>query len=96
MLRSPVFAEAVEQPAHPRVFLHAPRGFADDPPGLYPQPVVEGYAARWPDVDVRPVPDVNHYTIVLSRRGAAAVARAVRDVVPPPDPSPGRPSGPML
>ena len=30
------------------------------------------------DLDVRPVPDVNHYTIVLSRRGAAAVADAVR------------------
>ena len=67
-------------PQHPRVFLHAPRGFADDPPGLYPQPTVDAFAARWPDLDVRPVPDVNHYTIVLSRRGAAAVADAVRDL----------------
>src|SRR3954454_5736843 len=80
MLESPAFAEAVEHPQHPRVFLHAPRGFADDPPGLYPQPTVDAFAARWPDLDVRPVPDVNHYTIVLSRRGAAAVAGAVREV----------------
>jgi lipase len=80
MLESPAFAEAVEHPQHPRVFLHAPRGFADDPPGLYPQPTVDAFAARWPDLDVRPVPDVNHYTIVLSRRGAAAVADAVRDL----------------
>jgi pimeloyl-ACP methyl ester carboxylesterase len=80
MLESPAFAEAVEHPQHRRVFLHAPRGFADDPPGLYPQPTVDAFAARWPDLDVRPVPDVNHYTIVLSRRGAAAVADAVRDL----------------
>lgn len=82
MLESPVFAEAVEHPAHPRVFLHASRGFADDPPGLYPRPVVDEYAARWPDLVVRSVPDVNHYTIVLSRRGASAVADAVRDLEP--------------
>ena len=78
MLESTVFAEAVERPRHPRVFLHAARGFADDPPGLYPQATVDVFAARWPDLDVRPVPDVNHYTIMLSRRGAAAVADAVR------------------
>src|SRR4051812_41494104 len=81
MLESPAFAEAVEHPQHPRVFLHAPRGFADDPPGLYPQPTVDAFAARWPDLDVRHVPDVNHYTIVLSRRGAGAVAQAVNDVL---------------
>ena len=75
------FAEALDMPLPPRVFLHAPRGFADDPPGLYPQPTVDEYAARWPVLDVRHVPDVNHYTIVLSRRGAGAVAQAVRDVL---------------
>jgi lipase len=80
MLQSPAFAEAVDHPRHPRVFLHAPRGFADDPPGLYPQPTVDAFVARWPDLEVKPVPDVNHYTIVLSRRGAAAVAQAVRDL----------------
>jgi hypothetical protein len=61
-----------------RIFLHASRGFADDPPGLYPQPTVDSYAARWPDLDVRAVPDVNHYTIVLSRRcGSRHKVRAV-------------------
>ena len=81
MLQSTDFAEAVDHPAHPRTFLHAPRGFADDPPGLYPQATVDAYAARWPDLDVRPVPDVNHYTIVLSHRGASAVAAAVEGLV---------------
>jgi lipase len=72
------FAESLDEPLPPRVFLHASRGFADDPPGLYPQPTVDELADRWPDLDVRHVPDVNHYTIVLSSRGADAVAQAVR------------------
>ncbi len=80
MVEGRVFAEAVEKQTHPRVFLHASRGFADDPPGLYAQATVDAFAARWPDLDVRLVPDVNHYTIVLSRRGAAAIATAVRDL----------------
>jgi pimeloyl-ACP methyl ester carboxylesterase len=80
MVSGSAYLEALEKPMPPRVFLHASRGFADDPPGLYPQPTVEEYADRWPDIDIRPVADVNHYTIVLSRRGADAVAQAVRDV----------------
>ena len=80
MVEGAAFAEAMDQPMPPRIFLHASRGFADDPPGLYPQATVDEYAARWPDLDVRHVPDVNHYTIVLSRRGASAVAQAVRDL----------------
>jgi lipase len=75
------FLDALEQPLPPRVFLHASRGFADDPPGLYPQATVAEYAVRWPDLDIRHVPDVNHYTIVLSRRGADATAHAVRDLL---------------
>jgi lipase len=78
MLGSTAYADALEHQQHPRAFLHATRGFADDPPGLYPQPTVDAYAARWPDLDVRRVDDVNHYTIVLSRRGASAIGDAVR------------------
>jgi pimeloyl-ACP methyl ester carboxylesterase len=77
MVGGRTFLDALGSLLPPRVFLHAPRGFADDPPGLYPQETVEEYAARWPDLEIRAVPDVNHYTIVLSRRGAAAVAEAV-------------------
>jgi lipase len=80
MVQGTTFAEAVERPMPPRVFLHASRGFADDPPGLYPQPTVDEYTERWPDLDVRRVPDVNHYTIVLSRRGADATALAVQNL----------------
>ena len=82
MVTGTTFAEAVERPMPPRVFLHAARGFADDPPGLYPQATVDAYAERWPDLDIRRVDDVNHYTIVLSRRGADAIAATVTDLVP--------------
>jgi lipase len=82
MVQGTTFLEAVDEPMPPRVFLHASRGFADDPPGLYPQATVDAYAERWPDLDIRRVDDVNHYTIVLSRRGADATAAAVTDLVP--------------
>jgi len=80
MVSGTAFLEALETTLPQRMFLHASRGFADDPPGLYPQPTVDEYAARWPDLDIRRVPDVNHYTIVLSRRGSAAIAQAVQDL----------------
>ncbi len=80
MVSGAAFLEALEKPMPPRLFLHASRGFADDPPGLYPQPTVDEYAARWPEIGMGHVPDVNHYTIVLSRRGADAIAQAVREL----------------
>jgi pimeloyl-ACP methyl ester carboxylesterase len=80
MVSGSAFLDALDKPMPPRVFLHASRGFADDPPGLYPQETVDAYAARWPEIDIRHVPDVNHYTIALSRRGAGAIAQAVRDL----------------
>lgn len=71
-------AEALEVPAVPMRFLHTDRGFVDDPPGLYAADTVEHLRAAYPNVAFRFVPDVNHYTIVLSRRGASAVAEEVR------------------
>ncbi|NYI78096.1 alpha/beta fold hydrolase [Nocardioides panzhihuensis] len=55
-------------------FLHAPRGFVDDPPGLYAPATVEQLAQVFPQVEMVPVESVNHYTIVMSRRGAEAIA----------------------
>ncbi len=58
-------------------FLHAPRGFVDDPPGLYAADTVEELRGRYPQVSTELVEGVNHYTICLSERGARAVAGAV-------------------
>lgn len=64
----------IDVPIH---FLHASRGFLDDPPGLYAADTVAEHATRWPRIEFTHVPDVNHYTIAMSRRGAAEVAAAV-------------------
>ncbi len=58
-------------------FLHAPRGFVDDPPGLYAPETVAALGAEFPQVRTEPVDGVNHYTICLSERGAAVVAAAL-------------------
>jgi len=79
LLEGDALARAVSERRHPTTFLHAPRGFADDPPGLYGPDQVAALAHEEVDIDFRRVKDVNHYTIVLSERGAAAVAAAVRD-----------------
>lgn len=71
--------EALAALGHPATFLHAPRGFVDDPPGLYAPETVAELAREHGDIEFRAVDDVNHYTIVLSERGAAAVASAVRE-----------------
>lgn len=68
---------ALDRSRAPIRFLHASRGFLDDPPGLYAEETVAQLATRWPRITMSHVPDVNHYTIVMSQRGAAAVAAAV-------------------
>lgn len=72
-------ARAVEELRHPAVLLRAPAGLMGEPPGLY----ADDWIARWlqlvPSVRDVLVPDVNHYTILFSERGAAAVAAVVRE-----------------
>jgi hypothetical protein len=52
--------------------------FNQEPP-LYPDPVVAAAGGRIPQLTDVLVPDVNHYTILLTRRGARAVADVIRD-----------------
>lgn len=69
---------ALSRLRHPALLLTAPRGLLDEVPGLYEA----GRLARLLEgVDLMradEVPDVNHYTITMSERGAAAVAGVVR------------------
>jgi lipase len=60
------------------LFLRAPRGLLGEPPGLYPEELLGSYASTFPQMRCRTVPDVNHYTLLLSDRGAAAVAGEIR------------------
>lgn len=62
----------------PATFLCAPRGLLNDPNPMQPVSLVEPWAARAPaQRTFSLVPDVNHYSITLGARGAAAVAEAV-------------------
>jgi lipase len=63
--------------SHGISFLRAPRGLLNEPPGLYPAPALAQWQSRFPALRWRDVPDVNHYTITLSARGAQHVAREV-------------------
>lgn len=60
----------------PARLLRAPRGVMDADP-LYPVEQIEVWAPRIPDFAWATVDDVNHYTIVMSQGGAAAVADAL-------------------
>lgn len=78
-LLGPPDAERLTVPA---ALLCAPRGMVDDPRPMQPLAL----ARRWADADpahrrADEVPGVNHYTIVLGRRGSAAVAAAVADAL---------------
>jgi len=62
----------------PATLLCAPRGLLDDPNPMQPLPLAQAWAAEAPrQRRAVQVPDVNHYTIVLGRSGAAAVSEAV-------------------
>jgi pimeloyl-ACP methyl ester carboxylesterase len=68
-------SEGLEALAHPAVLLRAERGMLDNPEPLVP----EALAQQYPKVtDLGVVPDTNHYTILLSDHGGAAVADAIR------------------
>jgi pimeloyl-ACP methyl ester carboxylesterase len=58
--------------------LRAPRGLLNEPAALYAAGYLESWAEKLPTLRVTQVPDVNHYTIIMGRTGAAAVAASVR------------------
>ena len=77
--------EAISALASRRVVLvRAPRGPLGDPPGLYPEPLLDSYPTAFTGMRYVTVPDVNHYTLLLSERGAAAVAGEIRALLAEP------------
>lgn len=67
----------------PLTVLRAPRGLLDEPTALYAPGQIEAeWDERIPGLEVIDVEDVNHYTILMSERGARAVAAALRPMIP--------------
>ena len=77
-LQNPDVVGAIHRLPIPATFLYAERGLLNEPVGLYSPEVVAAAKLADTGVDVRFVPDVNHYSILLGDRGIAAVAEAVR------------------
>lgn len=75
---SPAHLDALRALQQPVVFLRAPRGLQDEPPGLYPPDRVAGLPELVPQVRVLEVPDVNHYTVLMTSPGVERVAAVVR------------------
>lgn len=74
-------ARRVVEAGVPTEFLWAPRGLRDEPQGLYDDARLAALAL--PDaLAVTLVPDVNHYTVLLSRDGVTAIADAVDRLLP--------------
>jgi hypothetical protein len=66
----------------PTTVLRAPLGLQAEPPGLYAPGVLNAFTADVPQLTVIEVPDVNHYTVLMTRPGVDAVADVVRRAVP--------------
>ena len=58
-----------------------PAGLLGQPPGLYPDDVMAHWESVLPQLRVERWSDFNHYTMIMSARGAAAVAVAVGSVI---------------
>lgn len=70
---------AVANLQHPTVLVRAPRGLFNQQPPLYDDDAAAMWRERLPNLRDVLVPDVNHYTILMSERGAKAVAEVVRE-----------------
>ena len=62
------------------LFLRAPAGLMAEPAGLYPTGLMAEHAAAYPGLELREVPDVNHYTVLLGERGAGVVGAAAEEL----------------
>ena len=72
------FTDALQRLSKPTPLLTAPAGMFGAPPPLIPHDVVEEWQGRVPALRPQVVPDMNHYTILFDREGAAAVSQAIR------------------
>ena len=78
-LRDGVVERAVLALKQPAVFLRAPRGLADADP-LFSEQTIARWQREVPALVTRTVPDVNHFTITLTEKGAKAIAEALGEL----------------
>lgn len=59
-------------------FVYCPRGLQDEVPGLFSDARVSELMRKYPGIVHDEIDDVNHYTIVMSERGASELGQIVR------------------
>ncbi|WP_256971563.1 alpha/beta hydrolase [Microbacterium esteraromaticum] len=60
------------------LFITVPRGLQNEEPGLYPPAHLATLISTYPRVRHEHLDELNHYTVVMARRGAAALAPLIR------------------
>ena len=70
-------ADSLAALAHPAMLITVPRGLQNEEPGLYAPEHLEGVLARHPQIVHERWDGFNHYTVALSRDGAARLAAVV-------------------
>ena len=75
------YLDALATLSMPIQFLRAERGILNEPTPLYSTSTVEEWDTRISSLTPHDVSDVNHYTIVMSARGAAEVSGYVRSAI---------------
>jgi pimeloyl-ACP methyl ester carboxylesterase len=83
MLRNEAVLEATTGLPVPATLLWATRGMQGEAPGLYDEVRLAGMGLSGAHVTAREVPDTDHWSILWSESGVAAVAAAVRDAAAP-------------
>ncbi|MFZ9284243.1 MAG: alpha/beta hydrolase, partial [Candidatus Nanopelagicales bacterium] len=56
------------------VMLRAVRGLQNEPTALYPEALLDSLKTKYPKVEIRTIPDTNHYDILMSDYGATQLA----------------------
>ena len=70
--------EAIDALRHDTLFVTVPRGLRDETPGLFAADRIDALIAPHPTVRHVRLPDLNHYTVVMSPQGAAALGPLLR------------------
>jgi hypothetical protein len=60
--------------------IRATRGLRNEPAPLLPDPLVDMWRERLPQLTVETVDDTNHYTLMFGERGVERIANAVRNL----------------
>lgn len=70
--------EALAALSAPTLFITVPRGLKNEEPGLYAPAHLQRLLAAFPQVRHVRLDDLNHYTVVMSSRGAGMLAPLLR------------------